>query len=106
MLFNIINVSISSPVLGCCHCTHLKGCLLKEKEEIRERDDKNGIERDGKGVWKNLLPYRLLWLVRKHLSPSSLEEAKTVSRTEKAREIFLFAHSHHFCPSDNPAILN
>lgn len=38
MLFNIINVSISSPVLGCCHCTHLKGCLWKEKEEIRERE--------------------------------------------------------------------
>ena len=106
MLFNIINVSISSPVLGCCHCTHLKGCLLEEKEEIIEIDDKNVFVRDGKHMWKNLLPHRLPWHVRKDLSPSSLEEAKTASCTEKSREIFLFAHSHHFCPRDNLTILN
>lgn len=80
MLFNITNASISSPVLGCCHCTHLRGRLLKEKEEIIKRDDKNGTEKDGKDLWKNLLLRRLLWLITEGLTPSSLEEAKTAQK--------------------------
>lgn len=52
---------------------------MKEKEKVIERDDKIGTERDGKDMWKNHLPLRLLWLVRKGLSPSGLEEAKPAS---------------------------
>lgn len=51
-----------------------------EKEEIIEGDDKNGIERDGKDLWKNSLLHRLLWLIREGLTPSSLEKARTAQK--------------------------
>lgn len=74
--------------------------MFIEKERIQREMTKIVLKQIEK-MGEKLLLHRLLWLVRKVLSPSSLQEAKPASCTEKDREILLFAHSHLFCLRDN-----
>lgn len=71
---------------------------MREKTKI--------VLKDWEVKWKNPVPHKILWLVRKCLSPLSLKEMKTSSSTKKFGKIFLFAYFHHFCPRDNITILN
>lgn len=88
-------------------CLHIataytsKGVYSKRKKKlVREKTN---------SYWKrlkNLISHKILWLVRKCLSSFSLKEMKTSSCTKKTGKIFLFAHSHYFCPRDILTILN
>lgn len=70
MLFNTVNVSISSPVPGYCHCTYLKGSFFKEKEKELEREKTKIVLKEiEKSSGKILHPIKFSVLLEKVYPP-------------------------------------